>query len=345
MKHLGFASIAALKQYLRYADARRLDTARLIEELGLQNNLAHSAEGRITGEQFQDFLLGLIKKSNDPTLGLSSALYVQTHSYSLLGVIAEHSNTLGDAIERIPLFERLVGDMGTTEVQRSSTSLALTWQCNYTHPIVRPHMIDNVLASWTLYARWLTNSAAPAESVRLTRAAPHKDIQAQYKRIFNAPILFGQPSNTIVISSKHLGLKLRVNSSTAQNNLEGKARSQLAQLALDDEPFDQRVGRSIKAHLQLGIASKELIAQEFNMSERNLQRHLVNTGTNYRSLLDDARRMRAVHFLRHTSLSPTEIAHNLGYSDERSFFRRFKSWYSCSPQYFRSSVQTNKGDA
>lgn len=342
MKHLGFASIAALKQYLRYAEARKLNTAPILREMGLTQNIEQAEEGRITGEQFQLFLGKLIKLASDPTLGLGSALYVQTHSYSLLGTIAERSKTLGDAIERIPLFERLVGDMGITQIERASSSLSLNWHCNYTDPAVVPHMIDNVLASWTLYARWLTNSQTRAKSVYLRRREPASECRAQYERVFGCPVLFEQSRDCIELDAKHLKLELRGHDyqnrfSIEGRALEGKARTELSRLHLEDEVFDEQVLRSIRAHLQLGIASKELIAQEFSMSERNLQRKLASTGTSYRALLDAARKERAINFLSQTKLSTIEIAHNLGYQDERCLFRSFKRWTGQTPEQYRQA--------
>lgn len=343
MKHLGFASIAALKQYLRYAEAKKIDTASILQELGLTQNIRQIDEGRITGEQFQAFLERLIDMAQDPSLGLSSALYVQTHSYSLLGTIAERSETIGEAIERIPLFERLVGDMGTTQIERSSNKISLTWHCNYKSPVVIPHMIDNVLASWTLYARWLTNSQTRAQKVYLQRTAPDIDVLAQYQRVFECPVLFGQPRNSIELHNKHLELGLRSKRYQEKPGidgraLEGKARTELSRLHLEGEAFNEQVLRSIRAHLQLGIASKELIAQEFSMSERNLQRHLARDGASYRALLDAARKERALSFLSQTQLSSTEIAHNLGYQDERCFFRSFKRWMKQTPNQYRETL-------
>ena len=342
MKHLGFASIAALKQYLRYAEARKLKTAPILREMGLTQNIEQSEEGRITGEQFQLFLGKLIELACDPTLGLGSALYVQTHSYSLLGTIAERSKTLGEAIERIPLFERLVGDMGITQIERSSTSLSLNWHCNYTDPAVVPHMIDNVLASWTLYARWLTNSRTRAKAVYLRRIEPAAEFRAHYERVFDCPVFFEQNRDSIELDVRHLKLELRghayQNGSVVEGRaLEGKARTELSRLHLEGEVFDEQVLRSIRAHLQLGIASKELIAQEFAMSERSLQRHLAGTGASYRALLDAARKERAINFLSQTKLSTTEIAHNLGYQDERCFFRSFKRWTDQTPEQYRQA--------
>jgi AraC-like DNA-binding protein len=338
MKHFGFVSIAAVKQYLRYAEGKKLDTQQLIERSNLREALKSEDEGRITGEQFQTFLKHLILKADDPLLGLSSALYVKTNSYTILGLIAESSSTLEEIIKRIPLFERLVGDMGTTSLQRTQTGLIQTWNCHYTNPLLVPHMVDNVLASWTLYARWLSGSSAAAERVCLRRPKPEAHIEREYQAVFSCPVEFDAKQDQIYLSESLLNTKLQPRHDRAQWNLEGKARSELSQVRLTDEPFASQVRRTINAHLQLGIAKKELIAEEFNLSLRTIQRKLAADKTSYRTLLDNARHERAQTFLNDTLLSANEIAYNLGYADERCFYRSFKEWSGFTPEQYRKQL-------
>lgn len=338
MKHLGFASIDALKQYLRYAEARKLNTSRIIEDCDLRETLKSKNEGRITGEQFQQFLERLIAEANDPLLGLSSALYVRTQSYAILGKIAEQCETLEQVIQRIPVFERLVGDMGITQIKRGSNTIALTWSCRYTSAKVIPHMVDNVLASWTLYARWLTKSHASPRAIRMQKAAPDKAQGKVYDRMFGAAVEFGADRDEIIIDAALLALKPRKDSMSNRDLLEGKARSEMAQLGKTDESFVEQVKRSIEAHLQFGSARKDLIAEEFSCSERQIQRRLAKEGVSYRTLLEDARKQRALRFIADTELNVSEIAYNLGYQDERSFYRSFKKWTGESPNEFRAGA-------
>ncbi|KZY77145.1 hypothetical protein A3739_13680 [Oleiphilus sp. HI0067] len=197
-------------------------------------------------------------------------------------------------------------------------------------------MIDNVLASWTLFARWLTNSKASASGVYLTRPKPAHSIQQTYEQVFSAPVFFDQTSNRIELSNELLRIPLVSKQHSPKSSLEGKVRTSLSQLKFDGETLKDQILRSVKAHLQLGIASKELICQEFNTSTRHLQRQLDAEGTSYREILRKAREERATHFLLDTDLSVIDIAYNLGYKDERSFYRSFKKWTKVSPQEFRN---------
>ncbi|MEO9587533.1 MULTISPECIES: hypothetical protein [Marinobacter] len=51
MKTLGTASVAALRQYVRAADARNIDTSALFRKAGLEPSVLQTDDGRINGEQ------------------------------------------------------------------------------------------------------------------------------------------------------------------------------------------------------------------------------------------------------------------------------------------------------
>lgn len=331
MKHLGFASIAAVQQYLRYARAQRLNVPRILKQTELPSHLERASGGRIQGEQFQTLIATLMEHAEDPLLGLNSSLFVQTESYTQLGLIALNCANLEQAIQRIPPFERLVGDMGSTQLKRSERAYELSWHCQYTQSNVVAQMNDNVLASWVLYARWLTGSNAAPIKVELCRARPPEDLVRRYEWFFRCPVNFTSKQNAIVLPNSvvHLPLTRRVQSQLAL--LEGKARSALAQVTVSDDNFSESVRRSIQAHLQQGVARKELIAQEFNLSERTLQRRLAREGTNYQSLLKACRFERAKQLLKNQHLSANDIALNLGFSDIRCFYRSFKEWSGQTP--------------
>lgn len=343
MKHLGFASVSAVNQYLRYAQSKKVELSALIDNAGLSPKLLNQDDGRIKGEQFQALLQALIHESGDPLMGLNSSLYVGPQSYSTLGMIILNCATLGEAIERIPTFERLVGDMGTTDITQGRNALTLRWHCNYPAPEVRPHMVDNVLASWTLFARWLAQTQAHAKEVSLSRAEPEtNEIRKVYQNFFGCEVVFGAQSNSITLSQSLLSLPIQQQwqnqGSRDLNRLEGQARSQLSSLGLEGESFSERIRRSIRAHLQLGSARKELIAEEFNLSERTIQRRLAREQTSYQALLDEARLNRARELLNSEHFNHEEIAYNLGFADERCFYRAFKRWTGTSPADYVSRL-------
>jgi len=73
------------------------------------------------------------------------------------------------------------------------------------------------------------------------------------------------------------------------------------------------------------------------MTPRTLQRRLAKAGTSFETLRDDARRHAAEVYLSNATLSITEVAYLLGYSEPAAFHRAFKRWHrSVTPQAFRA---------
>ncbi|MGY2487989.1 AraC family transcriptional regulator ligand-binding domain-containing protein [Cupriavidus sp. CP313] len=79
----------------------------------------------------------------------------------------------------------------------------------------------------------------------------------------------------------------------------------------------------------------EDMARLMNTSQRTLKRRLQDEGTSYRTLLAEARGGFAKQLLLDHSLTLTEIAVRLGFSDLSSFSQAFKRWYGVAPTTFR----------
>ena len=335
MKHLGFASIPAVQQYLQYAESKKLDTDKLIIEAGIDPKVMANANGRIIGSQFQSLIRRLIESTGDHLLGLHTSQFVQPGSYSVLGYITMSCSTIGEAMDKIQPYERLVGDMGTTSFEDLGDSILQSWHCIYDDALVRPQMIDNVLASWTNFARWLANQNASPEKVLFKKPTPAKDDLAAYEKFFNCQVEFNTDVDGIILNKDLLSISLRQPDNLLLQTLESHANQQISDLNKHAENFSDKVRALIRNQLNMGSARKELIAAELHMTERTLQRKLASEDSSYQSLLNEIRLELASDLLKNSEIGIQDIAYNLGFSDGRSFHRSFKSWTGKTPGQFR----------
>jgi len=93
----------------------------------------------------------------------------------------------------------------------------------------------------------------------------------------------------------------------------------------------------IKKQLPRGSISLEDVAEQFNISGRQLQRHLKAKGTNFRRMLDAVRFEYARKYLSDSSFSLNTIAERLGYSEDSAFSRSFKRWSGLAPKNWKSA--------
>ncbi|MFD2229061.1 AraC family transcriptional regulator [Alkalimarinus sediminis] len=341
MKHLGFASVPAIQQYLRYAEDTGLSIPTTLHAAGLSPALISKENERITGEQFQKLIRSLIDQSNDPLLGLKSGNYVQPGSYSVLGYISMSCSTLKEAIDRVIPYEKLVGDMGVTTIgterndENNEERFLITWNCAYTDPIVRQHMIDNVLASWCNYSRWLANIEEGPLEVRLEHEKPAANLIEAYEKLFRCKVIFDQPLSCLVINQQYMDTPLRQPNQSLRKTLEEHASSQISILSDDSERLYTRVKNAIRSQLKQGVSRKDMVAELMGMNARTLQRKLQQASASYQQILDEVRQELAEDYLKNSQLPLQEIAVRLGFTEARSFHRSFKTWTGKTPGEYR----------
>lgn len=84
-----------------------------------------------------------------------------------------------------------------------------------------------------------------------------------------------------------------------------------------------------------GDTSMEAMAKLLGMSSRSLQRRLADEGTRYNDLLADVRAEFAKRYLTRGTLSASEVAYLVGFTEPPAFFKAFKRWTGMTPREFQ----------
>lgn len=332
----GYASVPAVWQYLRMADAAGVDTASCLAQAGIDGMLLQNSNERVSGAALERLLACLIPRSGDPCFGLHTSAYIQPASYSVLGYIAMNCATVGEALACIPLYEKIVGDMGVTTIQRDGDNVRVQWRCNFSNPLVRRHVIENVLASWTRYTRWMSgvDSENPLQ-VWFEHPAPvDAALLQEYDAVFRTELHFDQPCSALVVAARQLAFPIRHADPQLLQTLLQHATGVLATID-QHESITRKVKNLLRLQLNDALPRKDIIASQLGMTARTLQRRLNEEGTSFQVLLNGLRRELAEYYLLKTPLSVDEIGARLGFVESRSFHRSFKSWTGKTPGQFR----------
>lgn len=331
---LGYTSVPALLKYIRQGEALGLDIDAALQAAGIsQTQLADNSQ-RIPSEVHERLIAHFIEVSGDPLFGLHAARYVQPGSWSVLGYITMNCANLGEAMSRIAPYEKLVGDMGVSSIDALADHVRLIWTCRHEKPLIRRHMVENVLASWLLYARWIADMDRSPQAVWFEHAQPADTSLAEYEAVFGCPVLFEQPCSALLVPLAYLAVPLRQADANLLRTLEEHALTLMAGLD-QDEPLPVRVKNALRLLLKDGLPRKERVAEKFNMTVRTLQRHLQLAGTSYQEILDALRQELAEHYLLRSDLPIQDIASYLGFTESRSFHRSFKGWTGMTPGEYR----------
>ncbi len=342
MDNLGYTSVPALLKYLRHAEQLGLDIGQALAAAGIEAEQLRDNARRLPGEVHERLLEHLLRVSADPLFGLHSARYVQPGSWSVLGYIAMNCATLGEAMGRIVPYEKLVGDMGVSRIEPAADHIRLIWSCRHQAGEIRRHMVESVLASWLLYARWIADSNHSPREVWFEHPQPAGSDLTEYQALFDCPVRFEQPCNALIVPLEYLQVPLRQADANLLRTLEEHALTLMAGLD-DDEPLPRRVKNALRLLLKDGLPRKERVAEKFHMTVRTLQRHLQQAGTSYQQILDELRQELAEHYLLRSDLAIQDIASYLGFSESRSFHRSFKAWTGKTPGEFREARRESTG--
>ena len=151
---------------------------------------------------------------------------------------------------------------------------------------------------------------------------------------FNAPVYFNSEVDSITLPTDAVDKRLPIGNPEIAKVCDQYIISYLAEL--DKNNIVQRVKGAIIEMLPSGGVSDEKVAQRLNMSTRSLQRKLQGARTTFRAQLTQVRQELAEHYIHDSSVSLTEIAFVLGYSEYSSFWRAYKRWTKCCPSDIRN---------
>src|SRR6266852_6401354 len=160
------------------------------------------------------------------------------------------------------------------------------------------------------------------------------DDVSEYGRVLRCPIHAPAAWNGWAISKDALRLPLRRRDPTLRRWLERQAANMLARLPANTNVRDE-VRHVLATQVTAGDIGIDVVARRLATTPRTLQRRLARAGTSFDALRDDARKQAAELYLADTTLTITEVAYLLGYSEPTAFHRAFKRWRGTTPQAFR----------
>jgi AraC-like DNA-binding protein len=267
--------------------------------------------------------------------GLEIGERLSVHTLGVVGYAAQHLRTVGDAFGWLDRYRRalhpeLVADAAIREGPRGPEVVV-----GKRIPTLFAELREPVYAyasSLRGLLRGLTGRAVDVRRVSYPLAQPEDALR--HERFFHCPVEWQAPRFEMAFDADLLALPLAKADAKLFGYLATQAERVLHAVSPDD---DLRAGlqRALLAALPQGEPKQIRIATELAVSSRTLQRRLAALGTSFAEELDQLRRDRAEHLLRHSKFSAADIAMLLGYSEPAAFFRAFKRWTRTTPQQWR----------
>jgi AraC-like DNA-binding protein len=178
------------------------------------------------------------------------------------------------------------------------------------------------LAAMAVLCRFASGGAVAPTSVRFID--DDNGTRARLERFFRCPIAFGSPYNALVFTTRDVDARLP-GANAALLRINQNALQQYA-ARIDSKQIAERVRAHVVRLLPSGEVEQARIARAMNLSLRSLQRKLKEEGATFRELVEDTRKRLAGQYASDSTLSSSEIAYLLGFSEPSSFLRAKRRW-------------------
>lgn len=276
-------------------------------------------------------LLKLIKDADlRPALGLAIGRHAAPRHAGVMGYIALSCDTLGEALLCFDRYHRLVYDGNPATMVAHGEVVSLSWGVEHGYP---GQLADETaIAAFTSLVHKLVGTPLYPTAVNFVNPAP-ADL-GPYEDFFHCPVTFSGAVTYVTFPIGFLLQPIAHSDPGLRALLEIQAEALLRALPNNDH-FQKALKEALVRSLHTGTPTLEHVASRLAISPRTLQRRLEEIELNFQLLLDRTRAELARGYLLDGSLSLSEIALLLGYSEQSAFNRAFKRWTGLTPKSLR----------
>lgn len=323
---------AMTNEVLLAAAALGHDRDALVREAGLDETVLVDPDGRVP--LAAHFRMWELLSARTPPLGLELGARLGLAGMGVIGYAMQHGATVADALAWQHRYRAVIHPDVVPALEKTGAHVV------FARPVSRPFIqlrepVEAQAAAIVAVMRTLTGK--PLRPAFVALPLPRPADPSRQDHWFGCPITWSAPRLEVAFPIAILDAPLPRSDAHLFGYLARRADELHAALPAESTWSDQ-VRREIGACLAHGEPRLAVIAKRLGTSERTLHRRLDAEGTNLSTLVDDARRERALVVVEERALGVGELAFLLGYSEPAAFIRAFKRWTGETPTGYRARL-------
>lgn len=304
----------------------------LLRRAGLPEGLLTRLPTMLSADEWFRLWTALEVEVGTTTFPLDLIQAASTESLSPPVFAALSSADLVTAMQRLSDYKRLIAPM-RLDVEMSAEGLLLTFHWLKPPRTVPSSMIAFEFAYVTMLARVATREQMGPLAVWSTCLPSNSEA---FEAFLGVPIVLGA-THTMLFSEHDARRPFLTSNEEMWRTFEPALRRRLSDI--DDSAA---VGEQVRAMLLEGLPSGRTSVEEtckrLGMSKRTLQRRLRAESTSFAAILEETRRGLALHYLKNTRITLSEIGFLLGFKETSSFYRAFQGWTGSTPEATRRAL-------
>lgn len=278
----------------------------------------------------------LVERTGNRGLGIEAGQALSRGTFQAAEYVARTSETVGEALMSLPHLGRLLRSYDLYGIEEDADGLHLLFLRAYDPKNAAQIVaIEAAMMAIISLGRSATGVVWSPRWVAFRHSAPE---DTSFYAPLGCEIRFDQPRVETVISCEDAARTMLDADPVLNALITDCAKRRLADLPRG-RPIISKVRQALLELLPDKEPSLQAVAHQLDISPRVLQRKLQAEGTNFRTLVENAREEIAKQYLAETSMTAIDVAMLLDYADAPSFYRAFKRWTGLSPGQFRRRVR------
>ncbi len=278
----------------------------------------------------------------DPLLGIKVGSQVTFASYGTFAMLLMTAANFYRAVETAVQFQPLSLLFSHMTLHTEKGDLEMRYTLPDAPTKLRTFIADRDLMGTYLFIREMVDNAGQVlEGAGTARPRPSDEELRIYRQYIDFDVAFDQPYNWIRLPATAIRQPLKHSNELAHKLYRAQAYELMRKFYPDTDDMVTRI-QQIFAGFDSHFPSAKELATMLGISERTIQRHLVESGTSYRALLDEHKRKRALDMLSRKDIPVSELAEALGYAESASFLRAFKRWTGTTPRRYIQNIDSSR---
>ena len=311
--------------------ARGVPARALLAGTGLDDAALLDPYAIVSRKQALQYYRNLLRLAPSPGIGLEIGLASRLSDYGSSGYSTMTTATTQEAIDNAHRHDQLQYLHVDWETEITADAIVHRWSVDESLEDLEIFLTERALTVLQMHAQELLGPDCHPE--KLCLPYPDPGYAKRYLQIFRCSVCFGCDIGVVLYPASFLHQRIASHDPEAHEALESVTAMLLQKLSADID---------VVAAAKLAIGEKpglfpsiESVAESLGLSSRTLSRRLRDSGTNFQSLLDEARRKVAEERLLHSKMSIQQIAEACGFGDAQNFSQAFKRWTGLSPSEYR----------
>jgi AraC-like DNA-binding protein len=310
-----------------------VDPAAVFEECGLQLSTVTDPLKRLGNREISQLFACAVESTGNPAFGLLVGESMHPGNLHALGYALLSSTSLRDFCERLASYYRIVSQNAAIHIEDNGKELVLVTET--TAPDICCETQDAFAALMIRFIRFIYSTGFNPNRIELMRPDPGS-CRERYDEYFQCPIAFSCDSMRFYLDLSTVDQQLPGASKELALMHDQTVRQYLQQIEKSD--IVNRVRSIVVEELASHTLTKQYVAERLCVSPRTLQMKLATLDTSFQEILDTTRKSLAISYMEQASITITEAAYLVGFSEVSNFTRAFRRWTGQSPRDFRRNL-------